>query len=187
MIHVSVDSVGATSLDRVNKVLAGVPGGAIKAASSALKRAGESAKTKSGQFAAAQYTISKGTFMSHVSMKTQLSGGFGGVVSMRISFAGSPLPLRTFNVRYSRGGALTAQVLRNSGGGVLARAFVAQAYGMAVMRRMGPERLPIEALYGPGTSKMMGNEEVVQKMDEEISKTFESRLEHEILRVLSGY
>ena len=57
MSVITVDDVGGQSLERLNKILAGVPGGVWKAASAALKRAGDSAKTKAGQFAAAEYTI----------------------------------------------------------------------------------------------------------------------------------
>lgn len=34
---------------------------------------------------------------------------------------------------------------------------------------------------------MMRNEEVIEKMDETIRETYETRIEHEILRVLNGW
>ena len=187
MNYISIDSVGADTLDRVNKILAGIPGGAIKAAQQALKRAGDTAKTRAGQFAAAEYTINKGTFMANVSMKTEAGGAGGSAAQLRISFAGSPLPLLTFNTRYSRSGRVTAQVLRNSGGGILGDAFVARIGGrLGVYERIGSSRFPVEGKYGPGTSKMMGNEDVVEKMDKTISETFEKRIEVEIRRILAG-
>ena len=187
MSYIQINETGRDSLTRVNKILAGVPGGAIKAAQSALKRAADTAKTKSGQFAAAEYTINKGTFMANTTMKTEAAGGFGGVASMTLSYAGSPIPLLTFNTKYARDGHITTQVKRGSSGGVLERAFISRTYGIAVVQRLGRERFPIESMFGPGTSKMMGNEEIVEKMDETIRTTFESRLEHEILRILSGW
>lgn len=54
MSFIRVDEIGGDSLERVNKILAGVPGGVWKATSAALKRAGDTAKTRAGQFAAAE-------------------------------------------------------------------------------------------------------------------------------------
>ncbi len=187
MSYVEVQETGKDVLARVNKVLAGFPGGAIKASQAALKRAGDTAKTKAGQYAAAEYTISKGTFMANTTIKSETAGGSGGVASLTLSFAGSPLPLLTFRTRYARSGKVTAQVLRGGGGGAIERAFISRTFGLSVARRLGRERYPLETLFGPGTSKMMGNEEVVEQMDRTIRETFESRIEHEILRVLSGW
>ena len=187
MNYITINSVGANSLERVNKILSTIPSGAIRAASAALKRAGETAKTKAGQFAAAEYTINKGTFMANVSMKTQSSGAGGSAASMKVSFAGAPLPLLTFNTRYSRDGRVTAQVLRHGGGGTLGDAFVARIGGrFGVYERLGSSRFPVEGKYGPGTSKMMGNDKVVEQMDKTITETFEKRIEVEIRRILAG-
>ncbi len=61
-----ITEVGANSLSRINKILAGIPGGIWKASYSALKRAGDTAKTRAGQYAAEEYTINKGDFMKNV-------------------------------------------------------------------------------------------------------------------------
>jgi len=124
-MRISIDEASQGTIQRLNKILAGIPGGAYKAAYNAMKRAGDTAKTKAGQFAAAEYTISKSTFMSNVTEKTQISGGnsMGGVASLSISFAGTVLPLLSFNTRYSRDGAITTQVKRNGGAATLQHAF----------------------------------------------------------------
>lgn len=188
MSVVRIDEVGKTSLDRINKLLAGVPGGIWIATSAAMKRSGETAKTRAGQFAAAEYTISKGSFMHNVSQKTHITGGAGGVVSMSIGFAGTVLPLLTFNTRFSRNGLVQTQVKRNGGAATLEHAFVANIYGStAVFERVGAPRFPVEQKYGPSTGHMMQNEQVIEKMDETIRTTFDSRIEHEVLRVLNGW
>ena len=99
MSFIRVNEVGDDSLERVNKLLHNVPGGVYKAAFSALKRAGDTAKTRAGQFAAAEYTINKGDFMRNVHSKSHITGGAGGVMGMSISFSGTVLPLLTFNTR----------------------------------------------------------------------------------------
>ncbi len=190
MSTIRIDEASKGTIDRINKILAGVPGGAYKAAYNALKRAGDTAKTKAGQFAAAEYTISKSTFMSNVHEKTRITGGnsMGGVATLSISFAGSVLPLLSFSTRYSRGGTLTTQVKRNGGGGTLQHAFVASIFGpAAVFERVGRSRFPVEQLFGPSTGHMMQNDQVVENMDKTIKDTFEQRAEHEILRLLNGW
>lgn len=185
---IRVDNVGSENIDRINKILAGIPGGAFKVTYAALKRAGDTAKTKAGQFAAAEYTINKGTFMRNVTEKVRTEGGAGGVASMSISFAGTVLPLLEFNTRYSRGGQLTTQVKRNGGAATLEHAFAAKVFGpIAVFERVGAPRFPVEQKFGPSTGHMMQNERVVEKMDETIRDTFDKRVEHEILRVLNGW
>lgn len=187
-MKVYIAQPGDQSLDRINKILSGVPGGAFKATYSAMKRAGSTAKTKAGQFAAAEYTISKGSFMQNVHSKVNVSGGHGGVAGLSISFAGSVLPLLTFNTKYSRGGQITTQVKRNGGAATLQHAFVASIYGgIGVYERVGAPRFPVEQKFGPSTGHMMQNEEVVEKMEQAIVSTFEQRIDHEMLRVLNGW
>ena len=70
----------------------------------------------------------------------------------------------------------------------LDHAFVANIYGSTgVFERVGAPRFPVEQKYGPSTGHMMQNEQVVEKMDKTIRTTFDSRIEHEILRVLNGW
>lgn len=188
MSVIRVDSVGGRSLDRMNKILAGVPGGIWKATSAALRRAGDTAKTRAGQFAAAEYTIGKGDFMHNVSSKSHISGDAGGVVTMNISYAGTVLPLLTFNTKFSRDGLVQTKVKRNGGAATLERAFAARVFGpVAVFERVGAPRFPVEQKYGPSTAHMMQNEQVVEKMDKTIQETFDARAEHEITRVLNGW
>ena len=117
MSFIRVNEVGGDSLERVNKLLHNIPGGVYKAAFSALRRAGDTAKTRAGQFAAAEYTINKGEFMRRVHSKTHITGGAGGVMGMSISFSGTVLPLLTFNTTYSRDGTVQTQVKRNTHSG----------------------------------------------------------------------
>lgn len=188
MSIVWIDQVGATSLDRVNKILAGVPGGSMKAVYAALKRAGDTAKTKAGQFAAAEYTVTKGDFMKNVKMKSHITGGSGGTASMNISYAGSVLPLLTFNTRFSRKGLVQTQVKRSGAAAVLQHAFAASIFGpIAIFERLGAPRFPVEQKFGPSTGHMMQNEEVIKQMEETIRETYEKRIEHEITRVLNGW
>lgn len=188
MNYIKIEEVGGRTLERTNKLLAGIPGGAFKAANAALKRAGDTAKTRAGQFAAAEYTINKGTFMSNVHMKSRTYGSIGGVAGVNLSFSGSVLPLLTFNARFSRSGDLKVQVKRNGGGGTLQHTFVANISGKTgVYERLGTSRFPVEQKFGPSTGHMMQNERVIEEMDKTVSEVFEKRMEQEIYRLLNGF
>lgn len=184
IIHVT--DVGEASLDRANRLLAGIPNGTWKAAHSALTRAAGKAKTEAGRFAAEEYAITKGTFMANVRIKSKLKGDSGGVASVSVLYAGQVLPLLTFRTRYSRGGGITTTVKRG-GGGVLAHAFIADIGGLSVYERVGKERFPLEKKYGPSTAHMMQDETVTENMSRLVEQTFNQRIEHEITRLLNGW
>ena len=112
---IHLEQTGGDNLERINKIMAGIPGGAFKVTYSALKRAADTAKTKAGQFAAAEYTIGKGDFMRNVTEKVNVSGGAGGVASIKISYGGHVLSLLDFDTRVSRNGTVTTKVMRNGG------------------------------------------------------------------------
>lgn len=184
-IHITYEDGGI--LERANKLLAGIPRGFQKATHSALKRAGETAKTKAGQFAAAEYMINKGTFMRHTDQKTVFSGNESGA-SVQVIFAGHPIPLIEFRFRFSRGGYAHATVKRGGGGGTIQKAFVTNYFGnIGAFERIGDPRFPIHQLYGPSTAQMMANPKVMETMDKTVKETFEKRMDHEILRVLNGW
>lgn len=185
---IHLEQTGGDNLERINKIMAGIPGGAFKVTYSALKRAADTAKTKAGQFAAAEYTIGKGDFMRNVTEKVNASGGAGGVASIKIAYGGHVLSLLDFDTRVSRNGTVTTKVMRNGGASTLRHAFTAKMFGSAgVFERVGNERFPVEQKFGPSTGHMMRNEKVVEQMDKTIQETFYRRIDHEILRVLNGW
>ena len=181
-MSVRVTSTGV-SLERVTKILGGVASDVRDANYNAMKRAGEAAKTKAGQLAAAEYTINKGTFMSATKQKMVSSQ-----TALNISFAGSVLPLLQFNTVYGKHHLLRAQVLRKGGGGTLNHAFTARLGGrLKALERLGKYRTPLESKYGPSTAHMMQNETVVDEMHKVIQETYDKRIEHEITRILNRW
>lgn len=189
---VKVDDVGKYKIERVNKILLRVPEDVRAATYNALKRAGDAARTKAGQFAAAEYTVSKGTFMANTKNQYSIHYGggrlSGGLTSVGISFRGSVIPLLSFNTRYSRGGGIQTQVKRSGAAAQLDHVFVARMRGATgAFERVGKERFPVEGKYGPSTAHMMQNEKVIQEMDRVIRETYDKRIEHEILRLMNGW
>ena len=188
MSMIKVEDVGQNTLDRVNKILAGIGNGsgAIRAVYQAAMRAGQKAKTQAGRFAAAEYTVGYGGFMSHCKIKANVSGGSGGAASVSIVFAGQVIPLIEFDTRWSKNGGLTTTV-KSGSTATLAHAFAAPVYGktQAHEHEFGTTG-GVKSLYGPSTGQMMQNEKIIQQMDEVISQTFEQRIDHEISRILAG-
>jgi hypothetical protein len=67
----------------------------------------------------------------------------------------------------------------------LLRAFVVDLHGIKVFRRKTKHRLPIQRLFGPSIPQMLGNEEILNKINREGKEMFYKRLDHEINRILS--
>ena len=168
LIHVS--ETGGMNLDRANKVLAGLGDGKQlrNALYNAISRAGKSAKSDAGRFAANEYSITKATFNSNVRTFYHINynGGklSGGVVSCEVSFAGNVIPLIQFNTKFSRDGGVRTTVKRGSGG-TLEHAFIASIGGYDVYERLTTKRFPLEKKYGPSAAHMMMNETVEERMD----------------------
>lgn len=189
MPEIRVDEVGQMKLDRINAILRGVGNGsgAFKAIGAAMKRAADSGKTQAGRYAAETYNISKGAFMSRCTISSKMSGGSGGVTSIELLFAGAVIPLIEFGGT-SGGPQGGVHVSPKRGGGDLRRAFINAVFGnRAVWERVGRQRFPVEQKYGPSTGHMMQDEGVSEKMTAHIQNVFDSRIEREITRILSGW
>lgn len=178
MSSIRIQVTGQETVDRVNKILSGIPGGAEKAIRSASKRAGETAKTRAGQFAASEYTVNKGTFMSETKTKLRISEGF------TLSFEGSVLPLKRFRTRDARPKGVLTSVKRGQASG-LKHVFIGS--NGHFFERVGKSRFPIEKKFGPSTGHMMQNDKVIEQMDKTITETFDKRIEVEINRLLAGF
>lgn len=166
------------AIDRVNKILANVPGGVQQAITSASKRAGDKAKSKAGTFIAERYTLSKGSFMAKTKTRLTIHDGF------TLDFTGGVISLRRFKVKDMFPNGVFAHVKKAEGGGTLPHAFTGP--NGHIFERTGLSRLPIEKKTGPSGPSMMKNEGIVEDMSKLIEEEFEKRIEVEINRILSG-
>ena len=186
MSEVFIKEDAGLNLNRANKLLAGIGNSSavFKAVHAALRRAAQSAKAKAGTFASSRYYISAGGFKGHVKDKITMEGGAsaGGVTGVRLTFAGSVIRLIEFNTRFSKDGGVAVSVKKGSGG-VIANGFIANTGRLGVYERVGPSRLPIEQ----SAAHMMMDEQVTGKMEKQIVETFNTRIDHEIDRILNGW
>lgn len=176
MSSVRITISGQEKIERANKILSGIPGGANKAITSASKRAADQAKTKAGTYAASEYSISKGTFMENVKINLRVSDGF------TLVFSGSVLPLKRFRTRQTKAGAITS--VKRGSAARLSHVFTGP--GEHFFERVGKPRLPIEKKFGPSTGHMMQNDKVIDQMERTINESFDKRIEVEINRLLAG-
>ena len=188
MSEIYIREDGGLQLDRANALLAGIGNGSaiFQAVGSALKRAAQSGMSQAGGYASGAYNISSGAFKSHVKSKIMMSGGSGGVTSVRLTFSGSVIRLIEFKTGFSKDGGVSVSV-KKGGGAVLTRAFVGNFGRHGIYERVGKGKYALQELYGPSAAHMMMDAGVIQKMDQHITEVFNSRIEHEISRILNGW
>ena len=181
---VRIDDIGEMKLKRA-KILFKALGREdewYRAVGAAMKRATQSAKTQAGRYAAETYTITKGKFMANTNIGYTI-----GPRAITLSFAGAVIPLIEFGGT-SGGPRGDVRVGPKMGGGAISRAFINHVYGqLGVWERVGRKAYPVEQKYGPSTGHMMQDDTVEEKMVNHIEEVFDSRIEHEITRILSGW
>lgn len=184
MAGVRIDEIGKNKLERVQAILGGNKM-LYHAIGAAMKRAAQSGKTQAGRYASMKYNITKQMFMkkSRIGYKLQSSGQGEGI---ELSFAGGVIPLIEFGgTKEIKGGGVRAGP--KLGSGVIRTAFISSLYDGHVFERVSTRRFPIEKKYGPSTGHMMQDDGVSEMLGKHIEEVFDSRIEHEITRILSGY
>lgn len=80
-----------------------------------------------------------------------------------------------------------ARVLKKSALKPVRGGFVAQMKSghLGIFERTGTKRTPIKELVGPSIPQMVGNKEIIQKIESEAQKTIQNRLKHEITRTIN--
>ena len=155
MIEISTEAI-----ERVERILAGVPKGAERALSNAINRGLSRVKTGATKRVKEVYTVQSSAFTA--SANTQVSKASTSNLAGVVSFAG--------------------------GGTQFEEAFIANMRnGTGVFERETSKRFPVDELMGLSAAQMVGNERIVQELQEEAQEVINERLEHEIDRILNGY
>lgn len=181
--------IAEDSLDKATRLLAGVHGGVYKAVGSALTRAASAGKTAAKRPVTQEYTISQSEFLAQTRDVNHFVRESDGGISVVFGFRGNVIPLTKFKTSINSNGQVVTQVKRSGAAESLNRAFSAQMGGhRGIYERTGPNRFPVEELYGPATPQMMySNEDVLDEIEQKMAETYEKRIDHEILRVLNGW
>jgi hypothetical protein len=157
------------------------------ALSRAINRAASNAKTNASKKAREQYNIKAKDVNSTFKITNANKSSLGAVIKS----TGERIPLIKFKVSPSKPNTkkppkvLKVEV-KKGGLKELVGAFVANVNGNKVFRRASGARLPIQQLFGPAVPQMLGTDNIREFIQNEASKVFDQRLDHEIERILGG-
>jgi len=177
-------------IEKGKRALALLGDRARPAVARALNRSVQGVTTDAGQMARQSYNVRSGDVKrSFTLLKASPSSLFGAATSK-----GRVLSLRDFSPTPGPGKrrpavGLSVMVKRQSGKVRLAGAFWGQMPGRdvaSVFRRLGTSRLPIEKLFGPSVPQMLGNQEVMARIQAKAADRFGVNLDHEVSRVFAG-
>lgn len=157
----------------------------------AANRALAAARTESWRAVKQEYAVSREAFYKNA--KTTVRAASSMDLNAVLDINSNLIPLLDFkhsggiSLRGGKGRQLKVEVMRGSEN-ELKYAFLANLgrYGPEILERTTPRRDSSEQKYGPSAAHMVGNTDVLEKMDEVAAKTFENRIDHEIDRIVGG-
>lgn len=193
--HIYLESVGDMKLDRVTKLLAGISGGVYKAVGSALKRAGQRGQTVGMKFAAKHYAIGENELKRNTRNINMVMKDGKTSVEVTFGYRGNLIPLIRYDTTVSKDGIVSARVLRSNAREEVDHVFAANmGHHKGIFERVGTDRFPVRELYGPSavhalmdSTTLPGSDFGESDLEKEIYQTYETRLEHEITRILNGW
>ncbi len=198
-ITMYLDSDVEDAIKRVNRLLAGISGGAEKAISAAAKRASSSTVSYSARAINKEYLIKSADFKHYTEMRNNITS-FPGGTQLSIKYRGHRVPLIRFDYRIGTDGILSARVKRSSTRTAFRNAFVATMPNkhVGIYERTGKLRTEdeieegklkeeIKQFWGPSVPQMVkANDEVKHDIAKHFSHEFKKRTEVEINRLLTG-
>jgi len=148
--------------------------GVQKAIQRASKRAATAARTEGTKSIRSIYTMKSGNLKARTQIRKEDDG-------TTILVRGSTEPVSRYRASKRKYGVFVA--IKRDGGGRVPRSFTLNGHFVA---RAGKERYPVKGLYGPAVPQLFGNPEVMEEMQERGQEVFNSRLQHELERLLGG-
>lgn len=170
------------SFEKAEKMLAEIPKGLETAAARAFNRALDQGRSEAVRQVTAAYTVKakavRATFTSKRANRSSLEA--------RLISRGGAISLGSFqlNPRSDTTGAKRKQVrvaVKKGGLKSLGDAFVWN--GQAFIRRSNSS-LPVDKLWGPSVPGMLGNEDIVDSLNEYMAEVAEKRFDHEVQYLL---
>jgi len=202
------------SLDRAQKLLAGIPDGLHRALQSAISRTTDTVRTHSSRAISGVYAISATNLRSNVNVKSSFKTSSDSIVG-QITFSGTKLPLYRYDVwpknplkdrhrnvqavingqwrTVNPGVAASGHQLRSTGRTKFENSFIARMssghYGM--FERTGGFTSngghAIREIMGSSYSQMLANTDVQDDITAKAAETFDKRMDAEINRILNGF
>ena len=206
-------SISCEQLERMEKLLHGIPGAIPKAEANAFNRGLEAGKAEANRQIRQRYAISSGNLSKYEKIKIQRAsaGGTEGYIEFRgpkiplFKFTPSPksrtyvnerIPVMIHGVGWRniyKSGAVSAMDSKESGMRARPIGFIAtfKSGHTGIFKRTGEEtesgKTQIEEYWGYSVADMMDYEPARKAVEDKVSETVNKRLEHEISRILSQY
>ena len=210
-MRITIEEFGGGSLERAEKLLAGVPNGVEKATKAALSRTASHLRTKSTERIRERYAISAANIRANENIRITVRG-----TQAQILFSGTKIPLYRYSgaspksPQFQKDRVVNALVngtwksvhpgvpgaghqLNSTGPTTFGDSFVAsfRSGHTGIFRKTGGSTSSgndeIKEIMGSSPAQMVGHEEVAEKLGEDASKKFEERIDHEIGRILAGW
>lgn len=176
--------IDASAIEQVQQRLGELSHRAPNALANSLNRAMTTISAAVPKEVRAEYHVKAGDVTKSLKKKRASSGN----LSAEVKSSGSPIGLEKFKVSPKtvnprRKSQLKISV-KKSGAKTVVGAFVANVNGIKVFKRVAKPRLPIEHLFGPSVPQMIGDDARVDRISQKGSDMFNTRIEHEINRIL---
>lgn len=186
MMTIDVDD---NLLNKAEDALKHIPKATPKAVSAALNRAIQGSKTEASRKIREIYTIRAKDINETIAINKSTPTSLQAVIRSR----GSSTAMSKFRVtpnRYpgKKGTPPVKAQIKKGFGGYIKGAFMARMKSghLGVFRRSSGRSFPIVENFGPSVPQMLGNEAVIEYVEERTRERFEERLEYEIDRILRG-
>lgn len=197
--------VSEQTINRIHAILAGVENADKKVLKPALTRGLMAGKTAAGKAVRQTYHISAGDFNSRGYMKyNSVSQGGDGIVGS-IEYSGGVIPLIRFKVspntpkrkktpsaavlkasslvKFGRKNNVFVQQMESGHIGIFERKSGEYSASRGSGQNKHTEKL--KELLSPAVPQMVGNDEVMQTVEERVNEVINQRIDHEIERLLN--
>ncbi len=190
MSFVNINDARMEGVERAERLLSGISGGAdeaIKSAGQSVAAYMQSASVKAIQ---ERYAIKAKNIRENELVRVRYS--FWDGLSITINFTGRKIPLYRFNgtspKQPGRREIVKAHVLKSTSPQPFYKSFIAkmQSGHIGIFKRESETRFPIEEKMGLSVPQMLSNDGVKEKISREAAAKFEEILEQKILDILNG-
>lgn len=180
-------TVSQETIDKISTLLSDVPKGTERALYNAANRAIAKARTEAFKGVTKEYKITKKVISEYT--RDSIRNATSSDLCATLIFAGQQIPLYKYSLtkpKYPGKGKVFAG---QKTAVALEHAFRNQisAKKEGIFERVGKSRLPIEQVMGSSMRSMVSNSVVMDQVYKEAQETFDTRLEHEVERLLAGY
>lgn len=180
--------INREQLQRIESILGNTPRQVPIVTARAINRAAEAARTQAGRSARETYVIKHKDVIDTIKIKKANPNDLHADIRSR----GSVIKLTSFKVnpkkpQPNRKRPITVSVKKGSSK-TIKNGFVAETKNghVNVFTRVSNKRLPIRGHFGPSVPQMLGNESVVRFVENRAIDVLDSRLNHEINRMMGG-